>query len=201
MVLVQLAQAATTGGGAFKKLGVSVTDATGKMRDPIRILQDLGRAGMDLAAAQRLFGAEAGAAGLTIARAGDKLDDYMRGLDQTGSTAANVARQLDTVGVAFDNLKSSLEDMEIEAFYQVRRGLVSLSGAIEDVVKVGIEWMHQTGAIDAAVRSFAAGLGISVTSAAEFRAALESIDMDRWQTEFQNLGSMVGTFVRVLGVL
>ena len=191
MVLGKLAEHAGSGGEAFRKLGVSILDASGKLRPAAEIFRDLGKANMDLATAQRLFGVEAGTSGLILAKSANKLQEYEKGLRETGTTQEMVDRQTKTWRVSLDNLKSSLEDLGIEAFEQIRDGAVILAGSLTDLTNTLTGWVDESDVVRRSIVAFATGLGLAVASGEDLKAALSGFDVGELEAQLRGAGEAI----------
>lgn len=92
------------------KLGVTIFDASGKMRPLVDIIRDMEKRGFDATAAVKLFGAEAGPALAALLTKGSKALEHMEGrLQSTGQAAKTAAAQLDTLQGDWDSLISAIQ--------------------------------------------------------------------------------------------
>lgn len=108
--------------GAFEKLGISVFDAEGNMRNFADIADDVGNAFEGMTEEQKL--AELGALGFTkqaragvlmLAGQGDSIREYEAALRDAGGTVEEVAaKQLMTPTAQFALLSSALNDVALE---------------------------------------------------------------------------------------
>lgn len=201
MVLLKISEAAGKGGGEFRKAGVEILDASGKLRPVRDVLEQLGKSTLDLAGYQSIFGAEAATAALALSGNAGKLKEYEAGLAKIGSTQEMVNRQLGTWRVTLDNLKSSLEEGNIAVFDQIKTGAVDGAKGITELVNALTGWIKQSQIVREAVDAFSDGLGLSIISAEKLRGTLDAIDTERLTGKFREAGASVRALYEVFMAL
>jgi TP901 family phage tail tape measure protein len=132
---------------AFEKLGISVFDAEGNMRNFADIADDLGGAFQGMTEEQKL--AELGALGFTkqaragvlmLSGQGDKIRDYEAALrDAAGFTQDVASKQLLTPTAQFALLGSAMNDVAIEIGSFLAPALGGLAGNLASLINHGME--------------------------------------------------------------
>jgi TP901 family phage tail tape measure protein len=132
---------------AFEKLGISVFDAEGNMRNFADIADDLGGAFQGMTEEQKL--AELGALGFTkqaragvlmLSGQGDKIRDYESALrDAAGFTQDVASKQLLTPTAQFALLGSAMNDVAIEIGSFLTPALGGLAGNLASLINHGME--------------------------------------------------------------
>jgi TP901 family phage tail tape measure protein len=132
---------------AFEKLGISVFDAEGNMRNFADIADDLGGAFQGMTEEQKL--AELGALGFTkqaragvlmLSGQGDKIREYETALrDAAGFTEDVAAKQLLTPTAQFALLGSAMNDVAIEIGSFLAPALGGLAGNLASLINHGLE--------------------------------------------------------------
>ena len=133
--------------GAFEKLGISVFDAEGNMRNFADIADDLGGAFQGMTEEQKL--AELGALGFTkqaragvlmLSGQGDKIREYESALrDAAGFTQDVAAKQLLTPTAQFALLGSAMSNVAIEIGSFLAPALGGLAGNLASLINHGLE--------------------------------------------------------------
>ena len=127
---------------AFEKLGISVFDAEGNMKNFADIADDLGVAFEGMSEEQKLaelgalgFSKQARAGVLLMTGQGDKLREYETALrDAAGFTEEVAGKQLMTPTAQFALLGSSLKDVGLELGSVLTPALGNMAGALAPIV-------------------------------------------------------------------
>lgn len=127
--------------GAFEKLGISVFDAEGNMRNFADIADDLGTAFDGMTEEQKLaelgalgFSKQARAGVLMLSGQGDKIRDYESALrDAAGFTQDVASKQLLTPTAQFALLGSAIDDVALEIGSVLAPALGTMAGLFADL--------------------------------------------------------------------
>jgi len=185
-VFTALGQAAGESGGKFKEMGIQILDASGKMLPLGQIFQQLKDKSISLADAQKLFGVEAGAAALQLKNSGDALGRYEEGLRKAGTTQENMARYMDTTANRIKNLSSSLDEIRLSIFDQMKEKVDSVLGTLTEMTNAFGAWVKESGVVKASMEGIAEGFGLGEKGVEGFRGALDSIDVSEVQSRFRD---------------
>jgi TP901 family phage tail tape measure protein len=113
-MLVKLADPSKESMEALHRLHVTVDDGTGKMRNFIDVIEDLGKSGMTLQEASKIFDIRAAAGALALTQN----INMLKNLRDENALLVNSAKDMasvmvDNVAVAFINLKAAVEALSI----------------------------------------------------------------------------------------
>ena len=179
---------------ALQKLGVVVTDATGKIRPLEDIFKDLNAAGITAADSVRIFGVEALSAGSVLAAQSGNLNKYEQALSKTGTTAENVAKQMEDPTTRFKALQSAIADINIEIFDQLKGRLIDTTLNFTDLTNVIGEWIKQNNLAGGSLDAFLNGLGVSKISVEGLKTALANINVTEVFEQFKEAGRIFANF-------
>jgi TP901 family phage tail tape measure protein len=202
---------------AFEKLGISVFDAEGNMRNFADIADDLGVAFAGMTEEQKL--AELGALGFTkqaragvlmLAGQGDTIRDYESALRDAGGTAEEISgKQLQTFAAQMELLKSRVADVGIEIGGPLVTALLEMTDdlgpIIDDLGPALVEFFQ---ALMPVIKAVIAILPQVLNVAAPALEGLSAIISDKVIPAFEavfgfikNNVPTIATFVGVLGGL
>lgn len=146
IVMRDLQTKAMTNRDAFEEYGITVFDASGKMRSMVDIIRDLERATESMSDAQKrsMFGREglgfadrSVAATLSLLGFSDAIDYYEQKLYQAGGTTQDVAdRQLTSLNAKIEMLKGSINSLAITIG-------ADLAPGVQSVVEHTTDWVNK----------------------------------------------------------
>jgi len=98
----------------LEKLGVVTTTADGKFRGLIPVLEDLGKAQMDITGASEIFGLYSASAAVAASGASKDFDRLSDAMKNASGSAEQIAKQMEAgIGGAFRTLESTWEALKI----------------------------------------------------------------------------------------
>jgi len=143
---LNLSKPSTQATAILRRLGVTVVDSTGKLRDMPDIIDDLNRGMGKLTQSQRqaateiVFGREGLAGTMSVINAGgDALREYREQLEgATGASAEMASISRDTTRGSLNSLKSAIEGVSITLFESNR-------GPMRDAIELATKWVRANG--------------------------------------------------------
>lgn len=182
----------------FEKFGISIYDASGKMKPLADVVAEIKRSGMGAEEIFKVFGDRGATAMQILITASDRLGQFEAGLKKTGRTQELVSGQMQT----FPNIVKGLTSAMEETLHVVFDGIKARAGAfvnsVTDMVRALNVWAKETDAVGKIINSFFAGFGIAVPSVDQFKAALDRVDIEavaarfRWVAE--TISRVAGAF-------
>ncbi|WP_100523412.1 phage tail tape measure protein [Mycobacteroides abscessus] len=177
MMLIRLANPPKMAKDALDKLGISVSDQNGNMKDLSQIIGEMSEKTKGMTEAERLAtvakisGVEASAAMLALMDAGqDAMESFTKELEQAGGTADRIAKQqLDNLNGRIVILKSGIEAVAITMgnflIPYVEKAVVAVQWLVDkfnSLPESQQRMITMTLAIASAVMLFLGGLGMMV---------------------------------------
>ena len=128
----------------ISKLGLTVFDSSGKMRDMIDIVADLEKVGITAAESMALFGQRAGPAMTALIEMGsDSLAEFAQRLKESGGLAERIERQqLNTLSGQLNILKSQFQEAAIILGKDLMPYVRTLVSIAQDLVR-GLQGMDK----------------------------------------------------------
>lgn len=181
------------------KLGVSVKDASGKMRELDDIFKDLKASGMDATDAFRMFDTRGTTIALILAEAADELENYEKQVGKAGRTQEILNRMLETFPNKVKAVRSAAEETAIIGFRQgLEKYAKGVADSITEIIRAFNDWAKQTGVIGKSIAAFFEGLGFAKAGVDNFKKALYSLDADIVVGKFKAVGEGVRKFTDAL---
>ncbi len=144
--ITRMTNSATKAPKALKRVGVSVTDAKGNIRDFIDVMDDFEKKLKKLSEAKRqqaitdVFGAQSKAAGVAILDNIDKVRQFEKNLDSaTGTTQTLAAKGRDTALAKIKEFWSTVEAIVVKVFFVIRDDVVKITDIMTDWARANKE--------------------------------------------------------------
>ncbi|MED3275398.1 phage tail tape measure protein [Bacillus thuringiensis serovar silo] len=195
---------------AFKKLGISVTDANGQFKPLPELIGHISGKMEGMTDAQKtvtaaqLVGTEASAGFLALISQGQgSLEGYKRSLENAGGTAERVARiQQETLNGAWLQTKSALEGMAIAigeamlpAFTNLADGMTGMVGILSKLDPQFVSFGLTLGAVTAGTALVGVGIYKIVTAMKALSVAIVSNPATMW---IAGISAGIGVLTAVL---
>ncbi len=195
MVAQKIQAAAADGGMAFRKLGVEVVDANGKVKDMTTILEGLGdflsKNPERASEIMKLFGMRAGTVGMILAQQANQLRSYEKSLVQLGSTQEAVNRRMKDWNTVWEIFKSARDDTAITYFNQLQSTVIPVTQRLTDMVNTFNIWLQKTNAGERAILALGEGFGLSLKTGRNFQEWLDALSLDDLIQKFEDFGAGV----------
>lgn len=195
MVAQKIQSAAADGGMAFRKLGVEVVDANGKIKDMTTILEGLGdflsKNPERASEIMKLFGMRAGTVGMILAQQANQLRSYEKSLVQLGSTQEAVNRRMKDWNTVWEIFKSARDDTAITYFNQLQSTVIPVTQRLTDMVNTFNIWLQKTNAGERAILALGEGFGLSLKTGRNFQEWLDAFNLDDLIQKFEDFGAGV----------
>lgn len=175
--LATIANPAKAATDAFKRLKVDVRDAGGAIRDWRNILKDMSQTAYTATDIFAIFGQGNADIANTLLNNIDTLDDYEKKLEQVGTTATMLEREMQSFKNTFVSLQSATESVNITFFNQVKEQSKGLLTDLTGMTRELDAWIQKTNAGAKVFDGFLRGLGVSF-SGSGFREWLGQLDVD-----------------------
>lgn len=175
------------------RLGVTVYDVNGKMRDLGDIFMDLRDAGMTAADAVKIFDQRGAVGAITLAEMSGELERLEDELKQTGLTQELVDRQMNSFIGRLIKLKSAVQSAGISVFDQLKESAKGVLDTLTEFVKASEVWIKDTGIITESIKAFFEGISGGLPSLEDFKRTLNKIDADAIAKGFKAFGEAIKT--------
>ena len=190
-IMLQLLDPTAEEAKELQRLGVTVTDTTGKLRPLDQIFTDLKASGMTAAEAVKIFDRRSVAAALTLAEVSGELKTYSQELGKLGRTQKLVADMMDTFKNKAIAVKSALQESLLIVFDQIEQQSKGVADELVKLVKVFNEWARETQVFRKVLDALFEGFGLVTGNAELFKRALNSIDVDMIAAQFKSFAEGV----------
>ena len=135
-IISRLAKPGKDAAEVFERIGLSVNDASGKMRPLNDIMRDLGNASLTTSDQVTVFGKLTLAAGAVLSSVTDDTDELTASLKKAGGTAERMAKtQMKGLGGSFVAFKSAAEGVLIAVGEQLAPMLTGLARGMTSVAQ------------------------------------------------------------------
>ena len=166
------------GAAALARLGVTLTDSFGEMRDVTEVFEDLARSGMTAADALAIFDKRSFGAALTITGNIDRLRSFTTEVSRTGTTSKLVGDQMQTFNMRLEGLKSAIEEGFLVAYEGLQHASKKTVDSLRDMVLTFNDWARETKVFEQILSRLIFGLNGTVKGADAFREALQRINIE-----------------------
>jgi TP901 family phage tail tape measure protein len=166
------------GAAALARLGVTLTDSFGEMRDVTEVFEDLARSGMTAADALAIFDKRSFGAALTITGNIDRLRSFTTEVSRTGTTSKLVGDQMQTFNMRLEGLKSAIEEGFLVAYEGLQHASKKTVDSLRDMVLTFNDWARETKVFEQILSRLIFGLNGTVKGADAFREALQRINVE-----------------------
>lgn len=179
-ILNTLVNPANSAAQALKSFGVSMSDIDPRTKSLAQIIGRLKEAGVDAAAAMKIFGSEAGPAMAALLSEGEEgIRSYEQALRDSGGAAKSMAEeQMNTLEGMFKTLKSQFEGIAIS----VGKALVPMVESFASGIKKLMDWWS----------SLSEGLRNGIVQFAGIAAVVATVG--------GGITALVGTVMKAVGV-
>lgn len=190
-IMLQLLDPTAEAAAELQRLGVTVTDTTGKLRPLDQIFTDLKASGMTAAEAVRIFDQRSVAAALTLSEVSGELKEYSEELGKLGRTQKLVADMMDTFKNKAIAVKSALQETLLVVFDQIEEQSKGVADELVKLVKVFNDWAKETQVFRKVIDALFEGFGLVTGNVELFAQALKSIDVDMITGQFKSFAEGV----------
>jgi TP901 family phage tail tape measure protein len=143
--IARLLNPSSEAGRIIDRLGLQVTDASGKMLPFVEIVRQLENAGLTAGDAMKIFGQRAGPGMLALVELGvGTIEELTQKMEEGGGIAARVAaKQLDTFSGSMTLLTSQAEGLQIAIGGALAPSIRSLAEALSPILTKIAEWVDK----------------------------------------------------------
>jgi len=180
------------------RLGVSIKDAQGKLRNFVDILKDMQGAGAGAEDFAKIFGRELSSAGAILVSAAQSIDDFEKGLRKAGRTQELLNEQMKSFKNVVKAAKSAVEENLLIVFDGIKDKAKAVVNDFKELATAFGEWNKKTQATSKIIQAFFEGLGFGKVSLKGLQEALNKIDVDALAEKFKRAGEGVAAFFNSL---
>ncbi|NCC69550.1 MAG: phage tail tape measure protein, partial [Clostridia bacterium] len=192
-ILINLRDPTAQASAAFKELGISLTDASGKMKPPVQLLRELAEAGMTVDQAIQIFDRRAIGAGLNLSKFVSELDGTVKKMWETGTTTQRLNELLDTFKNRTKEIASAWEGTLLVVFDQINVKSKAVVQEITALIRAFNEWAREQKVFEKVFNALMEGFGIAVGNVNRFKETLASINVDDIAGKFKGFAEGVRT--------
>jgi len=192
-ILINLRDPTAQASAAFKELGISLTDASGKMKPPVQLLRELAEAGMTVDQAIQIFDRRAIGAGLNLSKFVHELDSTVKQMKETGTTTQRLNELLDTFQNRTKEIASAWEGTLLVVFDQINVKSKAVVQEITALIRAFNDWAREQKVFEKVFNALMEGFGIAVGNVNRFKESLASINVDDIADKFKGFAEGVRT--------
>ena len=190
-ILINLKDPTSDAKTAMEGLGISLTDASGKMKQPITLLRELAAAGMGADEAIKIFNRRAIGAGINLVKFVKDLDAMVETLKKQESTQKMLNEMLATFENRLKEVASAIQAVLITAFGQIEEESKKVVQEITALIRAFDDWAKETRLFEKVLQALVEGFGLVYGNVDLFREALNSIDVDAVAAKFKSFAEGV----------
>jgi TP901 family phage tail tape measure protein len=176
-------------------LGVRTKNLDGTLRPLSDVFLQLKTRGMSLGEATDVFGQRASKAAMNFAKYADTLESREKNLKQLGATQKAVNDQLGTFDNVWKKFQSAQESANLSWWDQIKDTAKDFVNGMAEMVLALNDWIKETNIAARATKAFLEGFGLSLPSRDEFKAFLDSIDVDTIVAKANDIGQAIRNMV------